>query len=260
MDGEVRQRLRDELNRIALGGSRTYTVEMWRHALDCADGKTRYEEGHFALPYVPVGPEAFGVRLGASSKVLDIGCLGGYGMYDFHRTRHAAGLEIPETIGVDVDQDSIAIALRLAPLWAGERTSFRTAQCEALPFPDGTFDLVIARLVLPYTDVDRALGQIRRVLRHGGFALLQSHALSYYVRQVLAHLHNPKQTVYYARPIIERLCRVVRGPRPGGQGRMVEAAVGRTSLTQRCRKLGFVPHWHGADESRPITLFRVAWP
>lgn len=267
MDSGVRERLRKELDRIAPGRVRSYAVDMWRHALDCADGKTRYEENHFALPYVPVGPEAFGVRLDASSNVIDIGCLGGYGMFDFQRTRRAVGLEIPRMVGVDVDQDSITMAMRLAPIWAGDRASFRTADCESLPFPDATFDLVVARLVLPYTNVDRALGQIRRVLRHEGFALLQSHALSYYVHQLLSHLKSPKLTVhfaertsYLARPIVERVCRVVRGTRPDCGADAVEAAVGRTLLTRMCRKLGLVPLWHGGDEYRPLTLFRAAAP
>lgn len=266
MDGEVRERLRNELDRIAPGGVRSYAVNMWRHALNCADDKERYQEYHFALPYVPVGPEAFGVRLDASSNVIDIGCLGGYGMFDFQRTRRAAGLEIPKMVGVDVDQDSIAVATRLAPLWAEERTSFRTADCESLPFPDATFDLVVARLVLPYTNVDRALGQIRRVLRQEGFVLLQSHALSYYVHQLLSHFKNPKLTAhfarrtgYLARPIVERVCQFARGTRPECRD-TVEAVVGRTRLTCMCRKLGLVPLWHGGDENRPLTLFRAAGP
>ena len=46
---------------------------------------------------------------------------------------------------------------------------------EAMPFDDGTFDLVIANHVLEHVDDDlRALREIRRVLRPGGRAVLQT--------------------------------------------------------------------------------------
>jgi SAM-dependent methyltransferase len=45
----------------------------------------------------------------------------------------------------------------------------------AMPFDDDTFDCVIANHVLEHVgDVDRALGEICRVLRPGGHAILQT--------------------------------------------------------------------------------------
>lgn len=45
----------------------------------------------------------------------------------------------------------------------------------AMPFDNGTFDCVIANHVLEHVgDVERALGEIRRVLRSGGHAILQT--------------------------------------------------------------------------------------
>ena len=43
------------------------------------------------------------------------------------------------------------------------------ARAESLPFEDGSFDTVVTALVLcSVDDVERALAEIRRVLRHGG--------------------------------------------------------------------------------------------
>src|SRR5205823_3707099 len=43
---------------------------------------------------------------------------------------------------------------------------------EALPFADGSFDVVVATGVLEYAALDRALDEIARVLRAGGLAVL----------------------------------------------------------------------------------------
>lgn len=47
--------------------------------------------------------------------------------------------------------------------------SFQTADIQALPFPDGYFDLVIANMMLYHVpDVQKGLSQVRRVLKEGG--------------------------------------------------------------------------------------------
>ena len=47
--------------------------------------------------------------------------------------------------------------------------SFRTADIQALPFPDGYFDLVIANMMLYHVpDVQKALWEVSRVLKKGG--------------------------------------------------------------------------------------------
>jgi ubiquinone/menaquinone biosynthesis C-methylase UbiE len=53
------------------------------------------------------------------------------------------------------------------------------APAESLPFPDGTFDTAVATLALcTVGDADRAIGELRRVLRPGGQLLFLEHVRS----------------------------------------------------------------------------------
>ena len=52
--------------------------------------------------------------------------------------------------------------------------NIRCVDLEAIPFPDSYFDVVIANHVLEHVnDLDRAVAEIARVLKDGGWALLQ---------------------------------------------------------------------------------------
>jgi SAM-dependent methyltransferase len=105
-----------------------------------------------------------------SARVLDIGCGAG-------QTLLAAYGDRP-TFGVDVDHD----ALRLGTAMAGS-VRFVRAAAEALPWRDGQFDLVVARVSLPYTDLRRSLAEARRVLRDGGMLWMTLHGFSTVWRQ-----------------------------------------------------------------------------
>ena len=99
--------------------------------------------------------------VGTPARILDAGCGTG---------RNAVELEkLACTVGVDVS----AVPLRLA----ARRGLTRLAQASigALPFADGTFDVVTAFDVLCHgavVDERAALHEIRRVLRPGGYVLL----------------------------------------------------------------------------------------
>jgi ubiquinone/menaquinone biosynthesis C-methylase UbiE len=65
--------------------------------------------------------------------------------------------------GVDIDIGALRLGQTLT-----RDVIFTCAVAEDLPFKPSTFDVVIARVSLPYTDVYKSLSEIHRVLRPGG--------------------------------------------------------------------------------------------
>ena len=77
--------------------------------------------------------------------------------------------------GVDFSPAMLDIARRRARQ-LGRNTDLREADALALPFPDASFDTVVATYVLcAVPDEQRALKEMNRVLRPGGLLLLADH-------------------------------------------------------------------------------------
>ena len=72
------------------------------------------------------------------------------------------------------------------------------AAAEALPFQTGSFDGVICKVVVPYTDEAKAVAEIARVLRPGGTARVSYHGVGYFLKYLVAE-RNWKRRVYGAR-------------------------------------------------------------
>lgn len=95
----------------------------------------------------------------AGSKVLDVGCNSG----DFLKLLEQA--KQCEATGVDVSEPALALA-------RAKGLAVVHADAEALPFADGSFDVVILREVLVHLhDPVKALKEIARVLKPSGFLL-----------------------------------------------------------------------------------------
>ncbi len=98
-------------------------------------------------------------------RVLDVGC--GSGAY----TRYLAeGMKDTEFQGLDNDPDFIASAERIEEeRTEGRRIRYQTGDALALPYEDGSFDLVVSHTFLTSMPQYReALAQMRRVCRKGG--------------------------------------------------------------------------------------------
>lgn len=100
-----------------------------------------------------------------SQRVLEIGCGLGTDTLQFLR----AGAEVT---ALDLSPRSVWLAHERARQ-NGHRGLFLNADAETLPFADASFDLVYSWGVLHHTpDTQRAVDEVRRVLRPGGIALI----------------------------------------------------------------------------------------
>jgi SAM-dependent methyltransferase len=125
-----------------------------------------YDDEHRAAAYAFDRPPVHGRILQAAglsrraTRALDIGSGAG--------VSSAALIPFAEQVtGLEPVQTMLAHRATVAP---GAR--FVVGQAEALPFADGSFDLVCAAGSLNYTDVPAALAEVARVLRAEGRFLL----------------------------------------------------------------------------------------
>jgi ubiquinone/menaquinone biosynthesis C-methylase UbiE len=98
-------------------------------------------------------------------SVLEVGCGRGGGSEYINRYM------LPERmVGLDFSDNAVQFcnaAYELSGL------SYQTGNAESLPFPDGSFDVVInVESSHCYGSIDAFLGQVKRVLRQGGFFLM----------------------------------------------------------------------------------------
>jgi ubiquinone/menaquinone biosynthesis C-methylase UbiE len=106
------------------------------------------------------------VGVAAGSKVLEVGC--GSGAV----TRTAARLVGPagQVVGLDPSPGLLAVATELARQeGVAGQVELRVGQAHALPFPDQTFDVVLAVTTLAHLPhAERAIPELVRVARPGG--------------------------------------------------------------------------------------------
>jgi SAM-dependent methyltransferase len=111
------------------------------------------------------------------NRVLDIGCGAGQELRPFV----AAGAF---GVGTDVAPE---VGILGRKLFAREdlpgKVTFVRSAAEHLPFASGSFEVLVCRLALPYTDNRRALGEMARVLRPGGLLFLKIHHAWFYAHK-----------------------------------------------------------------------------
>ena len=114
---------------------------------------------------------AFAARRAAGARVLDAGCGVGYG------SALLAGAA-RRVVGVEIDAGAVEAARRQYP---APGLDFLRADCRRLPFPDASFDLVVAfELIEHLEDPDALLAESRRVLTAPGELILSTPNRIYY--------------------------------------------------------------------------------
>jgi SAM-dependent methyltransferase len=122
----------------------------------------RVEDHHWWYAGMRAITAAMLANVGAPARILDAGCGTGRNVVELGK--------LGQTVGVDVSAFPLALAARRG------LTRLARASVGALPFADGTFDVVTSFDVLCHgavVDERAALRELRRVLKPGGCLLLQ---------------------------------------------------------------------------------------
>jgi SAM-dependent methyltransferase len=101
------------------------------------------------------------VDLRSGERVLDVACgNGNAALAAARRFAHVTGVDYVPALLARTGARAAADGLRL---------EVREGDAEALPFPDGAFDVVLSTFGVMFTpDQERAAGELLRVCRHGG--------------------------------------------------------------------------------------------
>lgn len=107
-------------------------------------------------------------RFDNCKKVLDVGCGNGRNLFYFLRNGY-------EVFGIDPNPQAVEMVKELSAALApgNSPANFMVCPAEDLPFPNGTFDLVICSAVLHFAKdeqhFDAMLRSVFRVLKPGGY-------------------------------------------------------------------------------------------
>jgi len=103
----------------------------------------------------------------AGAQVLDVGCGSGDQLIELQ----ADGARV---FGIDIDLGSLAECRRRG-------LNVTAGQAEKLPFADASFDGILCKVALSYTDDRKTIAEFARILKPGGTAYIITHGAGYYL-------------------------------------------------------------------------------
>ena len=139
--------------------------DLWEtHAEWWIDGFTDGADPEYEEQILPLAA----AELADAKRVLDVGC------GDGQVSRLAVKLGAHRVVGLDPTWNQVKVAHQ-----RGGGAAFVRSGAAALPFPDASFDAVVACLVFEHIrDVDDAIAEVARVLEPGGrFCFFLNHPL-----------------------------------------------------------------------------------
>ena len=186
-------------------------------------GSTPLEWSNFILP------EFDYCRFPSGARVLDVGCGGGEQL----RALKRAGFD---AVGVEPSH-------ALVKTLAAEGLDARQGVAERLPVDDRSFDGLLCKVVLPYTDERRAIAEWSRVLKPNATVWASYHGAGYYLRY-LREGSGVGERVYAVRSLLNGWWYVATGHRlPGFLGDTIYQSGRRLSTYYRDYGLQLVREW-----------------
>lgn len=159
-----------------------------------------------------------------------------------------------ETFGLDVDANAMKLGQRIAP-----SVAFTAGRAEQLPFQSASFDLIVARVSLAYTNIPESLKEIARVLKPDGKLWITLHYLS--VPWDSAKQSNWKGKVFFTYIVLNSLLLHFLGREIAFFGRYETFQTTR-GITRTLQRAGFVGitiergrHFVVMARSRPSLLY-----
>lgn len=189
-------------------------------------------------------------------SVLDLGCGPGQDLIPFIENTGAL------CFGVD---EAAALGKVALPFFKKHgldgRVQFVRSSAESLPFADGSFDLVLCRVALPYMHNKRAIAEMARVMCPRGILLLKVHAPSFYWSMLKSRASSldPRQLAYPLISIGHGVWHELTGHQASGSfWKGKEIFQSRRFLKRELRRHGLriVSETEGSDPKAPSFVIR----